>query len=114
MTRLPGADEALVDEGKIRSYLLSTSHPVGRHKAAFFSRYGFKAEKWEELRSALLLHGKDNDLTAIEDTPFGKKYVVDGLLRSPDGDDVAVRTVWFVGRGDERPRFVTAHPVRRR
>jgi hypothetical protein len=34
---LPNSERAIVDEAKVRDYLLSPSHPVGRFKAAFFS-----------------------------------------------------------------------------
>jgi hypothetical protein len=33
---LPGVDAAVVDPAKIRDYLLSDSHPVGRFKCTFF------------------------------------------------------------------------------
>ena len=32
---LPNADRAVIDARKVRSYLLSRSHPIGRFKAAF-------------------------------------------------------------------------------
>lgn len=38
--RLPNADRAAIDAAKIRDYLLSEMHPVGRFKAAFFSTLG--------------------------------------------------------------------------
>jgi Domain of unknown function (DUF6883) len=43
--RLPGIDDAVVDDGKNRDYLLSESHPVGRFKAAFFSALGYSVGK---------------------------------------------------------------------
>lgn len=38
---LPGAEEAIVDDAKVRDYLLSREHPVGRFKATFFSGLGY-------------------------------------------------------------------------
>jgi hypothetical protein len=46
--KLPQADRAVVDERKVREYLLSRAHPIGRFKAAFFARAGFEAENWSE------------------------------------------------------------------
>jgi hypothetical protein len=37
---LPAADRALIQPEKLRDYLLSTEHPVGRFKAAFFWQDG--------------------------------------------------------------------------
>lgn len=37
---LPAADRALIQPEKLHDYLLSTEHPVGRFKAAFFARLG--------------------------------------------------------------------------
>lgn len=34
--KLPNGQKAVVDERKVREYLLSASHPVGRFKARFF------------------------------------------------------------------------------
>jgi hypothetical protein len=39
--QLPNPDRAVVDDAKVRDYLLSPSHPVGRFKAVFFAALGF-------------------------------------------------------------------------
>jgi len=41
----------------------------------------------------------------------GTKYVVDGLITTPSGDQVKLRTVWIVDEGQNNPRFVTAYPM---
>jgi hypothetical protein len=109
--RLPHADRLDVPEAKIVDYLLSPTHPQGRHKAAFFRAFGFSPEEWEQLAEALRRHGADNDVAAEEDTPFGRRYSVDGELAGLDGRRPRLRTVWFVERGQEVPRLVTAHPI---
>jgi hypothetical protein len=40
----------------------------------------------------------------------GQKYIVDGMVLTPMGQDVIVRTVWIVDKGENRPRLVTAYP----
>ncbi len=45
---LPDGSNARVDCAKVIGYLLSSSHPDGRGKAAFFIRCGFKVEEWIE------------------------------------------------------------------
>jgi len=41
--RLPNGDRAVVDDAKVRDYLLSPTHPVGRFKSVFFMALGFSA-----------------------------------------------------------------------
>jgi hypothetical protein len=42
---------------------------------------------------------------------YGTKYVIDGMIETPDNIAVQVRTVWIIEEGEDRPRFVTAYPV---
>ena len=42
--KLPNAGATVIDERKVRDYLLSKAHPIGRFKASFFARAGFDAE----------------------------------------------------------------------
>ena len=39
--KLPFAERAVVDPDKLRDYLLSSTHPVGRFKAVFFALLGW-------------------------------------------------------------------------
>jgi len=52
--QLPNPDRAVIDDAKVRDYLLSPSHPVGRFKAVFFAALGFSQADWPALRDALL------------------------------------------------------------
>lgn len=109
--RLPNCREAVISELKIARYLLSASHPYGRHKAAFFERFGFRAESWELMASALRTHAEQYEVVQMEDTEFGSRYTVEGPLKAPDGRAPTVRVVWFVERGDDRPRLITVYPL---
>lgn len=57
--RAPNADLVLVEDAKVRDYLLSPTHPVGRFKSVFFVALGSSLDRWEALRDALreLAHG---------------------------------------------------------
>ena len=109
--KLPFRQRVTIPEAKIRGYLLSTSHPYGRHKAAFFKRFGFSAESWGLMASALRAHAEQCDVARVDDTEFGTRYIVEGPLRTPDGRAPIVRVVWFIEKGDNRPRLVTAYPL---
>ena len=108
---LPDRDRAYVDRSKITDYLLSLSHTDGHTKAAFFMRFGFRGERWEELADALRLVGISNPVIASAQSPHGVRYTVDGLLQAPDGRTPRVRTVWIVIPGSRGPRLITAHPM---
>ena len=112
--KLPGLHAAVVPEKKINWYLLSLSHPSGRTKAAFFSRFGFTSDSWQVLKKSLMSHAADHDVSTIEESDFGIKYIVEGELRTPDGRNPIVRVVWFIARGQTTPHLVTAYPCEQR
>jgi len=107
---LPEFAAAIVSEQKIVAYLLSFSHPDGRGKALFFSRFGFRVDQWQVFADALKQHAATYEVAAMEATPFGTRYVVEGALVSPDGRNPSVRSVWFIAIGETIPRLVTAYP----
>jgi hypothetical protein len=109
--RLPYLQRVIIPEVKIRGYLLSTSHPYGRHKAVFFKRFGFSAESWGVLSPALRAHAEQCDVVRVDNTQFGTRYIVEGPLKAPDGRAPTVRAVWFIEKGDNRPRLVTVYPL---
>lgn len=110
--KLPNYQQAIVPERKITVYLLSSTHPDGSGKEKFFTAFGFSLQEWEKLAMALTSHVADNDVTKIEDSPFGTRYVVEGTLVSPDGRNPLLRSVWFIGTGEDIAKFVTAYPLK--
>lgn len=85
----------------------------GWHKATFFTRFGFSVNSWRLMASALLAHAEKFEVTSIDDTEFGTRYTIEGELEAPDGRKPIVRVVWFVEKGEDRPRLVTVYPVHR-
>jgi hypothetical protein len=111
--RLPNAEQARVAPEKTWGYLLDTGHPDGGPKADFFLRFGFTRERWQIFADALRAHALVNEVIDIEETPNGMKYVVDGILETPDGRNPRAWTVWMLSGDSNTPRFVTAYPARR-
>ena len=107
---LPDGERAYVDRAKITDYLLSSTHPDGRGKAAFFMSFGFKSEQWELLGEALRAVGISNPVTKVVESVHGTRYTVDGMISAPDGRMPRVRTVWIIEAGSP-PRFITAYPL---
>jgi len=105
-----GASRAVVEPAKLRDYLLSRSHPVGRFKAVFFLRLGYSTEGWDQLEADLRTQHLSRDAAVEPSTPYGQKYVIRATLVGPTGHSAAVVSVWVVRRGEDAPRFVTAYP----
>ena len=108
--RLPNSDRTVIDDAKVRDYLLSPSHPVGRFKSVFFAALGFSQADWQALRDALLELGGSDAAAPGQPSAFGQKFEVRGRLRGPSGREAEIVTVWLVANGQDFAHFVTAFP----
>lgn len=107
---LPRSSEAVVESAKVRDYLLSSSHPVGRFKAAVFAKLGYTLEDWTRLRDDLKAHANSEKVVRDGTGDYGVKYVVTGPLTGPSGKTVSLCSVWLVSDAVSAPRLVTAYP----
>jgi hypothetical protein len=112
--KLPNAELAVIDGAKVRDYLLSESHPVGRFKAEFFRSLGFRSVRWQALELALREHAAQHDARPGERSEYGTKYEVTGGLVGPEGRTAEVLVAWIVRTGENVPRLITAQPARKR
>src|SRR5882724_4281267 len=76
MRMLPNADQAIIDPVKLHGYLLSTSHPIGRFKAAFFASLGYTATNWGALDRALREQHLTQPARLVETTRYGRKFEI--------------------------------------
>jgi hypothetical protein len=67
--KLPEAQRAVIAAAKIRDYLLSTSHPVGRFKAPFFASLGYTVADWQRLEKDLLVPAGSGDAEPGRESP---------------------------------------------
>jgi len=117
---VPGCDQAIVESAKVVSYLLSSTHPIGRSKARFFTQFGFREDAPEKLVQALLKHIRTYDV-AVAHLPVPNATVLRRIGRDrrdraeftpfpvPDRRDwePAVTTLCkrsYIARGQRRPR----------
>jgi hypothetical protein len=107
---LPAAERAYIDPAKVRDYLLSSVHPVGRFKAVVFQALGYRAEEWEKLRDDLLALARTAEAMPGQNSNFGQKYQLSGTLCGPNGREAKFTSVWLVPVDGETPRFITALP----
>jgi hypothetical protein len=110
--QIPGADRAVIDDEKVRDYLVSVRHPVGKFKAVFFASLGYTAANWRHLRRDLralaLLDSASQRLSR-----YGITYEVSATLTGPSGRSAVVVSAWIVRHEEGIPRFVTAYPGER-
>lgn len=106
----PAIERAHIEPAKVRDYLLSAVHPVGRFKAVVFEALGYKAGEWERLRDDLLALARTTEPVPGQASAFGQKYEVSGNLKGPNGREAKFTCVWLVPADDGSPRFITAFP----
>ena len=107
---LPNREKAFISRSKIKDYLISPHHTIGRSKAKFFRMYGFDETNMDILERFLLKIAQTNEVTNLENSIHGTKYIIDGILDTPIGRNVSIRTIWIIEQNDNRPRFITAYP----
>ena len=106
---LPNGARALVDLVKLREYVLSQTHPRGRHKArVFLSAFGLTAADAEELQRALLEVAQNNEAALGEADEFGRRYTIDFefVFSNKRG---RVRSLWIVRADDDAPRLTSCY-----
>lgn len=107
--KLPRAGNVRIDEQKVRGYLLSRAHSVGRFKARIFAALGFDETTADGFVAEVRRIAADGEVSGVEDTEFGRKYTVPGDLRGPAGV-AEVLTVWIQESGRADVRLVTVRP----
>jgi hypothetical protein len=109
--KLPHREKAYVAPSRLADYLLSQTHPIGRWKAKVFRAAGFDETSITELERALISVARSEEVSIVESSAHGTKYVIEGAIGTPGGHRLALRTVWIVDAGTEEPRLVTAYPL---
>lgn len=98
--KLPHAENAVVPPEKIVDYLLNEANPRARGKAAFFLSFGFTTTQPELLAAALLTHARTQSVASSRPAYDGINYAIEGTLRTPDGRNPIVLSIWFVGKAE--------------
>jgi hypothetical protein len=110
--KLPNYQNAIVPIEKLENYLLSDIHPIGRTKAIFLKNLGYHENDTELLARAFLTIAQEADVADVQSSAFGTKYIIEGMIQTPSGAAVAMRTVWIIESDSVQPRLVTAYPAR--
>ena len=109
--RLPNAHLALVEQTKIRGYLLNPSTSLRRQQSTVLCgirlHHGYLGDIGRCPEGAR----RPNEVVRMKETGFGPRYEIEGALETPDGRRPRVRTVWQVDQGQIAPRLITAYPL---
>ncbi len=108
---LPNREKAYIPLSKLKDYLLSETHSVGKSKAKLLRSLGFNETNVDLLKQGLISIAHSGDVKEAISSLHGVKYIINGLLKTPDGGSIKMRTIWIIDKGHERPRFVTAYPL---
>jgi len=106
---IPDADRAVVEDVKVRDYLLNLAHPDGGPKAIWFHSLGYHCDEWHILAADLLAIARNCTTFDVDSTRFGVKYKASGNVGRYEHRPGVVVTVWIV-EDDDPPRSVTAYP----
>jgi hypothetical protein len=107
--KLPNADRAVVEISKLRSYSLSPTHDIGKHKARVFqAALGITIDDAEWLRKQLLRAAIEGETIEGRMSPFGQMYVLDAVIKRGNLSAL-VRTTWIVEHGTDFPRLTSCY-----
>ncbi|MBU4273979.1 hypothetical protein L6249_02330 [Candidatus Parcubacteria bacterium] len=111
MTEVPNKEKAYVSLKKLKDYLLSETHSVGKSKAKLLRSFGFNETNVHLLKEGLIAIAQTGKLREALKSKYGVKYIIEGKLGTPDGRSIEMRTVWIIEKKQTEPRFVTAYPL---
>ena len=112
MPILRNADRAIVDERKVRDYLLNPLHARDGHKARMFGaalvyRRFDHARLIKHIREGILMH----EAVHIDAVPYGERFRAEVPIVGPAGSAI-VRTFWIIRMGKDVPRLISAYPIK--
>ena len=109
--KMPNAERAVVDVGKLTAYSLNRQHEAGKHKARVFqSALGITISEADWLRERLLQSVLEEEAFEGAPSPFGRKYVVDIWLQRGECR-AQVRSTWIIEYGKDFPRLTSCYVI---
>lgn len=109
MALLPNCKHAIIESAKLKDYILSPNHPLGKFKAKFFEEAGYLQGAWEILAKDIRAQHLSKDAKKGNLSFLGKKYEITAPLKGPKST-VTITSVWIILKGEEVPRLITLMP----
>lgn len=98
--------DAIIAEEKLTKYLLVLLPKDDKSK--FWAQAGYTLDNWQQLEQDLRTKVLTQPAEFIEDTPYGKKYLIRACFQGANGVELNTLTIWMVTNGTTR--FVTLVP----
>lgn len=83
-------EKAYIPLSKLKDYLLSETHSVGKSKAKLLRSAGFNEANVVLLKEGLLAIAYSGQVIETISSPHGVKYIIDGILKAPNGGIINV------------------------
>ena len=112
MSILKNAERAIIDERKVRDYLLTPLHARGGHKARMLAAaLGYRrfhhARLIQQLREGILRY----EAVPIDHMSHGERFRVEIPITGTAGSAI-VRTLWIIRTDEDVPRLTSAYPIK--
>ena len=110
MPVLKNATKAIIDDRKIRDYILNMRNPDGRHKARVIrAATGLARLNYNDLIEQIKQGILASEAEPIDAIPYGERFRVVITISGPKGT-LRVRTGWIYRIGEDVPRLATLYP----
>lgn len=100
----------VIPERKILSYVLSTDHPIGKHKARVFRSIGYHTHNYRSFVKALNTLVGSYPANFVKKDQYGTTYSIEGMIKGEKGN-LKVRSIWIVEAQNTYATFVTVYPL---
>jgi len=106
--KLP-ANTLIAPEKLTRYLLVWRKH---KDKSKWLAQVGYTLENWRTLEEDLRRQLLSLEATPTESTKYGQMYEIADKLTGPNGEILAVRTIWMTETATGVTKFITMFPDR--
>ncbi len=100
----------VIENRKVKDYLLNVAHPDGFSKANLFIRYGFRQDRPDDFINSVIAHAQYSQVVSEFKTPFGRKIISEENLETSIKKLLMFISIWILLL--ESPMLVTLYPIK--
>lgn len=104
--------DSLIAAEKLTEYLLVLRKR--NDKSKWLAQAGYTLDNWQVLENDLRTQILSLEASPVDLTHYGQTYEIKGSLTGPNGEFLAVCTVWMVESATGVTKFITMYPDRGR
>ncbi len=101
-------EDTIIAKSKLNKYLLQWRFEDD--KSLFLSNAGYTIQNAEELLDDIRKQILPLDAEKFEETEYGSKFRIRGLLKGPNGNTLRIVTIWIMEENTQQTKFVTLFP----